>query len=100
MMRRAALALGLALTLAAGPGLATSVDGEATYDLLFRDGTLDPVSRDHRLIYQCEVTNTLNPDAAARDSGTIGLRIEQAEDMEMVRLEFRRDGKHRGMGRS
>ncbi|MGX0877698.1 hypothetical protein ACSSV4_002391 [Roseovarius sp. MBR-154] len=98
MMTRAALALGLALTLAAGPGLATSVNGEATYDLLFRDGTLDPVSRDHALVYRREVTNTLNPDAAARDSGEIGLRIERAEDMEMVRLEFRRDGKHRGMG--
>ena len=98
MMRRAALALGLALMMTAGPGLATSLDGDATYDLLFRDGTLDPVSRDHTLVYQREVTNTLNPDAAARDSGEIGLRIEQAEDMEMVRLEFRRDGKHRGMG--
>lgn len=97
MMKHAALALGLAL-MVPGPGLATSVTGEATYDLLFRDGTLDPVSRDHMLVYQREVTNTLNPDAAARDSGEIGLRIEQAEDMEMVRLEFRRDGKHRGMG--
>src|SRR6056297_165850 len=97
MMKRLALALGLAM-MTTGPGFATSVDGEATYDLLFRDGTLDPVSRDHSLVYQREVTNTLNPDAAARDSGEIGLRIEQAEDMEMVRLEFRRDGKHRGMG--
>ena len=97
MMKHAALALSLAL-MVPGPALATSVTGEATYDLLFRDGTLDPVSRDHRLVYQREVTNTLNPDAAARDSGEIGLRIEQAEDMERVRLEFRRDGKHRGMG--
>lgn len=97
MKKRAALLLGLMLTVA-GPGLATSVTGEAAYDLLFRDGTLDPVSRAHALVYQREVTNTLNPDAAARDSGEIGLRIEKAEDMETVQLEFRRDGKHRGMG--
>jgi len=96
-MKRVALVLGIALTVA-GPGLATSGSGAKTYDLLFRDGTLDPVTREHMLVYQRDVTNVLNPDAAARDSGEIALRIEQAEDMEMVRLEFRRDGKHRGMG--
>ena len=97
MMKGVALALGVVLTVA-GPGPAISASGEKTYDLLFRDGTLDPVSRAHMLVYRRDVTNVMNPDAAARDSGEIGLRIEQAEDMEMVRLEFRRDGKHRGMG--
>ena len=77
MMKRAALACALALMIAAGPGLAASTDGEATYDLLFRDGTLDRVDRDRVLVYDRDVTNTLKPDAAARDSGEIALRIEQ-----------------------
>jgi len=97
MMKRAVLAWGLALMIAAGPGLAASADGEATYDLLFRDGTLDGVDRDRALIYRREVTNTLKPEAAMRDTGEISLRIEQA-DMEMAQLGFRRDGKHRAMG--
>jgi hypothetical protein len=98
MMTRAALAVGLALTIAASPGLAASVDGEAAHDLLFRDGTLDDVDRDHALIYSRDVSNAATPEAAARDTGEIALRIEQAPDMEMARLEFRRDGKYRAMG--
>jgi hypothetical protein len=98
MMKRAVFSVGMALMIAAGPGLATSVDGEATYDLLFRDGTLDAVDRDDVLIYRREVTNTITPDAATRDTGEIALRIEQEPDMEMAQLEFRRDGKYRAMG--
>lgn len=97
MMKRAVLAVGMALMIAAGPGLATSAEGEATYDLLFRDGTLDAVDRDEALIYRREVTNALKPEAATRDTGEIALRIEQ-EDIEMALLEFRRDSKYRAMG--
>ncbi|MFO7757086.1 MAG: hypothetical protein R6V26_01190 [Roseovarius sp.] len=97
MKIRAALAGALALMIAAGPGDAAPVDGEATYDLLFRDGTLDSVDRDHALIYSRDVSNAAKPEAATRDTGEIALRIEQ-QDMEMALLEFRRDGKHRAMG--
>jgi hypothetical protein len=98
MIKRAALAWGLALGIMASPGLATSTEGPATYDLLFRDGTLDRVDRDRVLVYDRDVTNTLKPDAAARDSGAIALRIAQDTDMEMAELEFRQDGRHRAMG--
>lgn len=97
MMKRAAFACGLALMIATGPGLAASVDGEATYDLLFRDGTLDGVDRGNALIYRRDVANVAKPEVAARDTGEIALRIEQ-EDVEMAQLEFRQDGKHRGVG--
>ena len=98
MMQRAALALALALMIVAGPGRATSVDGKATYDLLFRDGALDDVDRDSVLVYDRDVTNRLRPDTAMRDTGEIALRIGQAPDMEMAELEFRQDGRHRAMG--
>jgi hypothetical protein len=97
MMQRAVLLCGLALMVAAGPTTAATKEGEATYDLLFRDGTLDPLDRDRVLIYDRDVINTLQPQAAVRDTGEIALRITQ-EDMEMAQLEFRQDGKYRAMG--
>lgn len=98
MMQRAALASALALMIAAAPGGATSMDGEAIYDLLFRDGTLDSVDRYSVLVYDRDVTNRLRPETAIRDTGEIALRIGQAPDMEMAELEFRQDGRHRAMG--
>ncbi|WP_306116063.1 MULTISPECIES: hypothetical protein [unclassified Roseovarius] len=83
--------------LAAGVALASEIDGEATYDLLFRDGTLDQVDRDTALVYQRNVTNTLKPDAAERDTGQIALSFRESQQ-EMAQLEFRQDEKHRALG--
>ncbi len=83
--------------MAASVALASPLDGEATYDLLFRDGTLDQIDRDKALVYQRNVTNTLKPEAAERDTGQIALSFRQNQQ-EMAQLEFRREEKHRSLG--
>lgn len=90
-----ALAVGAALAsgwLPSGPAFA-----QETYDLLFRTGTLDAVSRDTRLVYSREVLNTLQPEAADRDTGQVELTFEGGEP-EAVRLEFFQNEKHRTVG--
>ncbi|WP_425101096.1 hypothetical protein [Tropicibacter sp. S64] len=91
------LAFALALGLAAPAVLAASLDGQETYDLLFRQGTLDGIDRDKALIYDRTVVNGLLPAAATRDSGEIALSFGD-EDSKLAQLEFRQDGKHRGLG--
>ncbi len=88
----AALAIGLQGVVAA------TLDGQATYGLLFRNGTLDAVERDAALVYRREVTSALKPEAAARDSGTIALSFA-GDGADLAHLEFRQDGKHRALGR-
>lgn len=85
------------LALAAPLGATPSEPGEH-YDLLFRNGTLDGMSPDAELLYTRTVTNTLAPDAAARDSGQIVLMLG-GEGAKVAQMELRRDGKHRGLGR-
>lgn len=79
--------------------MAEQVDGPKTYDLLFRDGTLDDVSRDAALTYSRAVTNTLKPEAAERDSGAIALTIDDSGQAPVALLEFRQGDKHRGLGK-
>lgn len=78
--------------------VATAATGEETYDLLFRNGTLDAIDRDAALVYRRDVTNTILPKAAERDTGQVAITFG-AEDDSMARLEFRRDEKHKGLGR-
>lgn len=87
----------LAGLLAATFALASQLDGEATYDLLFRDGTLDEIDRGKALIYQRNVTNTLKPEAAERDTGQIALSFRESPN-EMAQLEFRQQEKYRPLG--
>ncbi|MFA3916362.1 hypothetical protein [Ruegeria hyattellae] len=87
----------LSVLLSAGLAFSASMDGEETYDLLFRDGTLDSVDRDSALIYLRTVSNQLKPEAAERDTGQIALTFGDAAS-EMAHLEFRQDQKHRSMG--
>lgn len=95
---RAAIATGLVLVVV-GAGVATALDDWRTYDLLFRDGTLDPVPRDEALLYRRDVTNGIRPDAADRDTGRISLSIVEGDGMELAHLEFRQDGSHDGRHR-
>ncbi|MBP0484698.1 hypothetical protein [Sagittula salina] len=92
----AALFLAIPLT----PALAAEqLDGKATYDLLFREHTLDDVEPGQTLTYTRAVSNTLNPAAAERDSGQIEMSFDKERAL-MAVLELKReDDKHRGLGR-
>ena len=81
--------LGAALlaALLGGVAVAAPLAGDKTYDLLFRGGTLDEIDRDAALVYHREVTNTLKPDAAERDTGDIALSFREGE-MTMALLQF------------
>ncbi|WP_146346675.1 hypothetical protein [Falsiphaeobacter marinintestinus] len=96
-MIRRTLAAGLFAIFVAGIGAATPLDGAKTYDMLFRNGTLDEISRDAALIYNRDVVNTLNPELAERDSGDIALTFRDGQAT-MAMLEFRQDDKHRVLG--
>jgi len=84
------LALSLALFAAAAPGRAAEV-----YDLLFKTGTLDGISRTAVLDYERHVEARNNENLAARDTGTISLSF--APD-EMAELKFRQGEKYRNLG--
>lgn len=96
----AAAAAATALAMACGPAAAETLEGAETYRLLFREGTLDALPPRAALTYRREVENALQPAAAARDTGEIGLTLEPASEgtPPVAQLEFRQDGKHRGMG--
>ena len=79
----------LALALGA-PGRAAE-----TYDLIFKNGTLDGLPGDHTLVYSKTVDLPLDAEAAARETGEVRLTFE-AEDM--ARLRFHQNGKHRNIG--
>ena len=93
------LRLFILATLLSGPVLAdtTETTKTETYDLLFRDGTLDDVSRDKSLVYDRHVSNRLLPDTATRDTGRIVLEFGGA-DAAQANLEFQQDGKYRNLG--
>lgn len=93
---RAIAIAGLALGLAA-PVRAASLDGQESYDLLFRSGTLDTVERSNALTYSRAVVNRLKPQTEDRDTGMIVLKFPPAE-AGIARLEFRQGQKHRGLG--
>lgn len=76
---------------------AKSLDGGETYDLLFRNGTLDAVPRDATLTYRRDVSNALKPEAASRDSGTIALSISE-DDRPVAEIDFRQGEQHRSLG--
>jgi hypothetical protein len=82
----------------AGLPASAGTTGDATYDLLFRSGTLDSLPRDHHLVYAREVTNALKPEAADRDTGLIELNFVEGTP-EQALLKFRQDDKHRNLGR-
>ena len=98
-MMRKLLAAAALLTCLAPVAMAETVHGEKTYDLLFRNGTLDSVSRDAALTYRRDVTNALKPEAADRDTGAIALTFDESGQAPVALLEFRQDGKHRGLGK-
>ncbi|TNJ40594.1 hypothetical protein [Phaeobacter sp. B1627] len=97
-MKRHICATVFGLMLAAGLANAETLDGQGTYDLLFREGTLDSIARDTSLVYRRSVTNQLKPEAAERDSGDIALSIRPSDPSDLVKLELRQGDRHRGLG--
>ncbi|WP_187429494.1 hypothetical protein ROLI_042020 [Roseobacter fucihabitans] len=89
--------IGLMIALFAGSAGASSLEGAETYDLLFRNGTLDQIDRDAELVYHRDVSNALKPEMAERDTGDIALSFKEG-DAPLALLEFRQDGKHRSLG--
>ncbi|MEL6100597.1 MAG: hypothetical protein AAFV87_02040 [Pseudomonadota bacterium] len=75
--------------------LAETVDGQETYDLLFRNGTLDAVDRNSELVYRRTLANRLAPDADAKNTGDIAVMFDEGD---MARIEFRQDDKQRALG--
>ncbi len=76
--------------------VAEALDGTETYNLLFRNGTLDTVDREAALVYRKTLANRLLPDADAKNTGDIAVMFDEGD---MARLEFRQDEKHRALGR-
>ncbi|MBN9888226.1 hypothetical protein [Salipiger abyssi] len=95
-MRRT-FALMVALACLALPVAAATTEAGQTYDLLFRQGTLDDVGRDKVLRYIRDVTNPAKPEAAERDTGEIALSFTEGEAV-LANLQFLQDGKHRNLG--
>lgn len=96
MMQSLITACALALCTAAAAPAAT-LGGEQSYDLLFREGTLDEIDDEKVLIYDRKVSSALKPEAEERDTGRIKLAFE-VDAAKMARLTFHRDGKHRALG--
>lgn len=94
---RILVALMASLTLLAMPVAAATVDGQKTYDLLFKDGTLNDLKADEQLVYEREVINLAKPESAAHNTGDITLRISP-EDESLVALTFRQGEAFRRMG--
>ncbi len=89
---------GLVAVIWAGSLAAAPLAGDQTYDLLFRNGTLDDIDRDAALVYDREVSNALLPAAAERDTGRIALSFRDKQHSTMAMLEFRKDDRHRALG--
>ncbi|MGB0661578.1 MAG: hypothetical protein ACPGNV_15540 [Mangrovicoccus sp.] len=77
--------------------LAAEPRSEPSYDLLFRDGTLDAVPRAEKITYQRQVEITAAPDMAAHNTGVIELSFTGGAP-ETVRLQFFQDEKYRKLG--
>lgn len=91
-----AIIAAVAFLAAFGTAGAAPVDGEESYGLLFRTGTLDDIDRGNALTYQRDVVSKLKPEAQDRDTGKVVLKFR--DDDTMAQLEFRQGQKHRGLG--
>lgn len=75
--------------------VAQTVSAAETYDLLFRTGTLDGISRETALTYERKVSARANEEIASRESGTVRLAFVPDD---MAELTFRQGDRHRTIG--
>jgi hypothetical protein len=97
MMKPILMAVLLALPAAGGNAQTATLDAAASYDLLFREGTLDGIDRQKALVYRRDVANSLVPAADARDSGEVALGFRDG-DATTALLTFRQGEAHRVLG--
>lgn len=92
---RAALLIGTLTALALASPTGAVAEDAATYDLIFKTGTLDDVEPDRRLVYRRDVTIAADKEYAARNTGVVHLSLEAEE---MARLRFEQSEKDRIVG--
>ncbi len=87
-----------ALAIAAPAVSAAEGSGNETYDVLFKNGTLDDIPEGAELVYSRSSGNPVKPEISKRDTGDIGLTITPA-DKPVARLEFTQfGGQKRNLG--
>ncbi len=92
------LALICAIGVASPAVAAAESSGNETYDVLFKNGTLDDIPDQAKLVYSRSSGNPVKPELAERDSGDIALSITPAAKP-VARLEFTQiGGKKRNLG--
>lgn len=74
------------------------MSGTETYNLLFKNGTLDDVAKDAALQYDRTVSNALKPEAGLRDTGQVTLRFQEKGSALLASLTFQQGDKHRNLG--
>lgn len=94
-MIRVFVTAALGLWVSAAAVFAEAADGQQTYDLLFRNGTLDAFDPASELVYRKTLENRLAPDADAKNTGDIALTFTEDD---LARIEFRQGDKQRTLG--
>ncbi|MFD1344726.1 hypothetical protein [Litorisediminicola beolgyonensis] len=82
----------------AGAAQAGQTVGTETYDLLFKNGTLDAVAPEATLVYSRETENRGKPESGPRDSGEIAISFDETAEKKVAELQFRQGEKHRNLG--
>ncbi len=87
-----------ALAIAAPAVLAAEGSGNETYDVLFKNGTLDDIPEGAELIYSRSSGNPVKPELSKRDTGDIALTVTPATKP-VAHLEFTQfGGQKRNLG--
>lgn len=92
---RMVLAGSFCLMLGVMQAFALPAQAAETYDLLFKQGTLNEIPKQQTLEYMRVVSVAKNPEYAERNSGEIELTFEGDD---MARLQFVQADKHRNVG--
>ncbi|MDU9005782.1 hypothetical protein [Sedimentitalea todarodis] len=86
-----------AIAMIAGAASAAETSAPETYDLLFKNGTLDGFTQKQQLIYDRKVQNSIKPETADRDTGKIVISFADGQVPEAL-LKFTQGDKYRNLG--
>ena len=76
-------------------GLAGMAQATETYDLIFKNGTLEDIAKDETITYARDVTINANAESAQANTGLIELSFA---DDDMAHLKFLQGEKHKAIG--